>query len=455
MAKGQCLFAADDPGRIVPGSGRLQWLETVYAVIGGSIYDAVAGVQRIAPGTMSTDTTVYAERISATQSILPNVGKGIAIMHDLGQAYLFWYDTGTLTYKLDVIATYANPTKPTEIAAGVVMLDTYCTLLNTDGKLYTSKVNNPNVFTALSVLQANTAADVSIGIAKHLNYVVAFGLRSTNFFFDASNPSPGSPLSLYQGASLDVGCRDGQSIADLDGNLFWVATSAEARTFVALLPAGSLQVVPISTPPIDRILDQDNFQEETVFAYTVKFSGHLFYVLTLSLSNVTMVYDLTEKLWYYWTTETSGVEGYFLMARAASSNSYNGATGSAPKTFMLTEQTEVVATLDETVYSDSVATGGAINAHWRTRNLDYETSQRKFVSRLEVIGDKVPSSLYVRKSDDDYQTWSDWRTIDLAANRSNIRQCGTTRRRAWDFWHYANTAMRVKAFESEIDLGSS
>jgi len=57
-------------------------------------------------------------------------------------------------------------------------------------------------------------------------------------------------------------------------------------------------------------------------------------------------------------------------------------------------------------------------------------------------------------SDDDYQTWSNFREVDLSKNRPMLTNCGTFRRRAYHFRHQSNTPLRIQAVELMIDLGT-
>jgi hypothetical protein len=74
---------------------------------------------------------------------------------------------------------------------------------------------------------------------------------------------------------------------------------------------------------------------------------------------------------------------------------------------------------------------------------------------MEFIADQVPGSiLLVRSSDDDYQHWTDWRSVDLGSPEPYLTECGTFKRRAHNFRHQSNTAMRLQAVELQLDLGT-
>jgi hypothetical protein len=91
----------------------------------------------------------------------------------------------------------------------------------------------------------------------------------------------------------------------------------------------------------------------------------------------------------------------------------------------------------------------------RTAIVDNGTTKRKFYGRLEIIGDKVPggATMYVNHSGDDYNTWSNYRTVDLGASRAQIQLGGSDRRRAWQFLCSDNVPLRIEAAEIEFRIG--
>jgi hypothetical protein len=101
-------------------------------------------------------------------------------------------------------------------------------------------------------------------------------------------------------------------------------------------------------------------------------------------------------------------------------------------------------------YSD---VSGPIDVLIRTGILDGETTDRKHISRMEVIGDKVSSNAYIRYTDDDYNTFCGYRPVALAQPRSIVRRGGSTRRRAFDIRHTDNVPLRLESLEIDIDVG--
>jgi len=62
---------------------------------------------------------------------------------------------------------------------------------------------------------------------------------------------------------------------------------------------------------------------------------------------------------------------------------------------------------------------------------------------------KQGSSAMIRWSDDDYQTYSKGRPVDLSAAQARLRRCGKFRRRAFELIHIGSLPVQVSAFEIE------
>ena len=78
---------------------------------------------------------------------------------------------------------------------------------------------------------------------------------------------------------------------------------------------------------------------------------------------------------------------------------------------------------------------------------------RKFINSLQIIGDKVNANVQVRHSDDDYNTFSTWRTINLNKEQPRIQLCGSTRSRSWELLNTDGAIGRVEGIEIDFDLG--
>ena len=327
---------------------------------------------------------------------------------------------------------------PTGVFAGSAYLDSTTYTIDATARIYGSNLNDPQTWNPLNNLIAQIEPDGGVSIAKTLVYVIAFKQWSTEVFYDAAN-SVGSPLGTVQGSKVNYGCAAAASIQDIDGSLIWLATNRSSSLFVVMFE--NLQVSVISTKPIQRLLDGVDLT--TVYSWQHKENSHSFYILTIKNSNLTLVYDLGEKTWFQWTDSNGNYVPIVSSTLAA--------TSSGPR-LVQHESNGKIYTVSNTYYTDD---GSTITVDIYTPGFDGGVNKRKMLPRLEIICDQTSgSTLSVRSSDDDYQTWSNFRQMDLGKKRAYLNNNGSFYRRAYHLRHTANTPMRIQAMELSMELGT-
>ena len=324
------------------------------------------------------------------------------------------------------------------IVPGAPYFDTYVFVMTEDGKIWNSEPNDPTKWDALNFVTAEAEPDKGVALAKHFNYLIAFGQWSTEFFYDAGNAT-GSPLLPNQTMRIEFGCANGDSVVEMQQTVVWVAVGRNTgRTVLMLDGTRPMQISDVS---IERILNQSSLVN--VRAYSLKLSGHYFYVLNLLDDDLTLVCDIKTKQWSIWTSFVNNQEtildGVFY-------TSYNN------EGYALDNDNGVLYNISEHNYTDLV---GPIQYRIRTPLIDADSTLRKFIGRLEVVGDKIGATLRIRHTDDDYNNWSQYRNVDLNANRSILYQNGNFRRRAYEFFCTDNQPLRLQACEMDIDPGTA
>lgn len=393
---------------------------------------------------------------------------------------------------------------PTTTVRGICYLDGTYYVMTPEGAIYGSNINDPFSWSALNVIQANSEPDLGVALFRQLNLICAFGEYSTQFFYDAGNAT-GSPLLPYSSANLEVGCASGESVAQAENTLYFIGRARQKGRTVYMMEGTNPRV--ISTPFIDRILMADDLAN--VKSFFIKIAGHGFYVLTLPTSSITLVYDVNTGMWAKWTQLTAGsdltgatftwADGLVTATKSShgisdgdyvvvdSSNpigyNYSGAVNvvdantitypitSNPGTYVgsatITPYTETyfnmasytksgnldlvqdsttgtVYTVDAGTYLDNNI---PIKFHIRTSKFDAGTNKEKYFAKMDIIGDKVNGTAWVRYTNDDYQTWSKYRAVDLSAQRSQLYRLGRGRRRAFEIINYDNQPIRLEALE--------
>lgn len=346
---------------------------------------------------------------------------------------------GVLTATLNFV-----PTGP--YVSGAVFLNNYVLIGTSNNRIYNSDVGDPTTWNALNFLSFEQTADVLVGICKHLNYLVAFGAVSTQFFYDVGNPT-GSPLGLAASYTSEIGCATGDSIVATNNTVIWIGTSKTYGRSVYLMDGTA--PVRISTANIDRHIEADGLSDVSAYCYTI--NGHTLYILTLHNTHQTLVYDLNERMWYTWTQYSmqsndqpnpgTYQESYF---RPTYYTQLNGVP------YVLDDDTATLYYLDVNTYQDA---GQPIYCRTVTDISDNGSTKRKFFGRLEIIGDKVAGTMQIRHTGDDYNTWSNYRSVNLNAPRAQVYLSGADRRRAWEFLCTSNVPLRLDGAEVDFRIG--
>lgn len=517
----------------------IQWGPSIRACIslqGGKYY--VRGPTAVATGsaaeTLGMISTAPYQVARGTyaggvpQPIYTNLG---AVTLQYGEQMSFAVSKGGVTFIRVAQASYtlstdgtltaiADPDFPALTVPGVVYLDGTFYVMEPDGTIWNSVAtgDDPTDWPTDGFISAEFEPDGGVCLSKALNYVVAFGKWSTEMFWDAGNAT-GSPLLPVNNGVLLIGCASAGSVSQTESTLIWIAqrkgqnSSAQKGRFIAILVGTSYEEV--STPSVCRILDADDLS--LVYACVVEIGGHSWYILSLSTTGVTLVFDLKEKKWYTWSrlaaaspvtiSRLSQVNG-FVTGTATSHGLSDGdpvviggtsagftgtfnvnvtnanvftypisTTGTSTGTGALTatgftegifdavaavgvnglqlvqDQSGNVFTMNLTSPADLGSL--PVNVKLRTNNMDWGNADRKFCFAVAVVGDILASAAYglLRYTDDDFQTYSSYRRFDLSQQAQHESRWGAFRRRAWEWRHTGTSQYRIKALDPDITQG--
>jgi len=299
-------------------------------------------------------------------------------------------------------------------------------------------LDDPRVWDPVNMLVARIDPGEGVTLTKHLNYVVALKQWTSEAFYDAANVT-GSPLRSVQGAQSVYGCASADSVQEIDGTVVWLTFNRTVSPQIARMD--DLRATIISTPPIERLLDQISFAD--IFSWTLKHGGHRFYGLTIKQSNLTLVYDLDQSLWYQWTDPSGNY--WPIVSRSFTVNNKH----------IMQHETNGQLYYVEGDYEYPNDAGELFAVDIYTPNFDWNVDRRKVLNFMRFNTDQMEGSkLQVRSSDDDYQTWTNFREVNLANKRPVLIGCGTFYRRAWHIRHYANTPLRLKSIDLQLGVGT-
>ena len=359
--------------------------------------------------------------------------------------------SGTITFvdlgSNGVLTPSLNSFPAGPYVSGAVFLDNYIFIGTTNNRIYNSNLGDPTTWEALSYLSFEQTADTLVGIVKHLNYLVAFGNNSTQFFYDVGN-SVGSPLGLAASYTSEIGCASGDSIVATSNTVLWIGkTKTYGKCVYAM---DGVSATKVSTSNVDRHIEADDLSYVTAYCYKV--SGHTLYILTLHNTQKTLVYDLDEKQWYTWTQYAMAsntqpnpgtyYESYFR-------GTYYAEINNVP--YVLDDDNAKLYYFSTNIYQDD---GQPIYCRSVTDIRDNGSTKRKFYGRCEIVGDKVEGGvMQISHTGNDYASYSTPRSVDLNAPRAQVYLSGADRRRAWQFLCTSNVPLRLDAAEIDFRIG--
>ena len=446
----------------------------------------------------TVDDNVYNSNTDATTT---NVGPTSYLMVKNNNEA--WYLTGT------TLTQISDADYPIETVPGVIYLDGTFYVMNRAGEIRGSDIEDPSAWNSLNFIGSEAEPDTGIAIAKILNYLVALGEWSIEAFQNVNNPAPGSPLARIDGAYRQWGCASAGSVAYIENGLIFMSQSKlRGREVVRML---GLEIEKISTSSVEKVLLADNLS--TVHSFCFKAGGHSFYVLTLVDSAVTLVCDLMTKMWYQWSSQIAGTaqtltsvtssgttatatlsahgysDGQVVLIAGANQAGYNGtfiirrvsasvfsyavasglvtpATGTITATgytdgyfryinYVNNQGTDIVQHVtDGLVYQIGTTYTNdndiRINTRARTRAFNGQTLNNKSFPVLRIDADNVSANAYVRWTDDDYSTYTLFKSVSLGNNRKELRNLTRSRRRAFEVMHSDNSAFIASALELDV-----
>jgi hypothetical protein len=377
-----------------------------------------------------------------------------------GQQYQFLSDivvgmsgfksqTGGWAINVLTITKITDANYPPLTCVGAAWLNgtTYVVDINpTSGRniLRASALNDPLTWPPLNFLATSTASGAAVYICNYLTYVAVFTVYGLQMYYDAGNPT-GIPLLPVQSATWLTGCATPYSVVKVVDDLYFVSNSTTTGYAISVLRG--LTISKISTPAIDRILSLQTFS--IVSAQAFQTLGHSFYAIeaTLGGSSVAITYDITTGSWAQWTSIVGGSEVAFVGIHCLTLNQVYYMQDRISGTCLL---------LSSTATQDDIGTvRGTQPIYTRivTRPYDWATLKRKFMTAVYFIADTVSATVALSYTDDDYQTFSNPRTIDFSTVKKYGLRFGSSRRRAWQILHTAATTF--KAYSMEVDVDKS
>lgn len=351
---------------------------------------------------------------------------------------------GTITWRN---AGYYDPTAmPKDALPYPVYLNgcIYLIAKRTDGSnsdaIYNCDVDNPLSWGTSNFINAESFPDELNVLGRQSNMIVALGENSCEFFYAGSDVD--SPLLPNESLEQEVGCVAPNTLAQQEKFCIFVGNSDTGAWAVWVIDG--FTPTKISDEYIEKIIQAEDVAIADATGWVTRTNGHIFYVLQLYGQDRTLVYDLEERMWHEWSSN-NGLDQH------VGFNGVYGTEDGTGNTLILGLDDGVIYSLSPEIYQDN---GVSILADAITTKYDFESMNRKFMHNLNVVGDQITGdTVKIRWTDDDYRTWSNWKTLSLTT-RSFFTQLGKFRRRAFELLYTGNNPYRVEALEVEVSLGT-
>ena len=358
-------------------------------------------------------------------------------LYDTGSTKIVVTD-GTRIVTIDsanVVVTGASVDQPAAFNPHVVFLDGYLFLAKTNtAEIYNSNLNDPLAYTSGDFISAEMVADNLIRIVRLNNYILALGTASIEFFYDAAVETA-SPLKRVDTPVKNVGYLGGA--VTHQNRMYFVGQTQSTSPEVFMIEDWKLET--LDNPPLRRYV-----QPHTSFnGAIVTNGGRDFYVLTVG--SITYWMDLDTRLWTrvaFQNSATFALQAAMIVPRPTIGN---------VSVVIPTTGTSLYV-FNPNLYQDA---GVNYNVEVQTYKNMFDTYHEKYMSRLLVIADQANAgNVSLSWTDDDYQSFSPVRTIDLSERKPRIHRMGRFVERAFKFTYTTNNPLKLHHFEVDFNIGN-
>ena len=369
------------------------------------------------------------------------------------------------------------------LAGGCAVLDQTMYVLDSDGQVWGCAIADAqNWSDGLNVITAEKEDDAGVYIAKHFDHIVVFGRRTIEFMADAANPI-GSPLSVRQDISYNLGCADPNSIWRNGDDIYFLGidTSGQIQPYVLR----DFKPIPLINSGGSSFLTTTMSQETTLETVGSGMSsgGVTYYVMTVyeldgsgnPKAKGSYAHNSSTNIWTQWEFAGTVISGLPLVGYTLTDDSRIGegilATGELVYVVdnYVPYDTEVSGAVDYVtagyvgtgyVVLGSTADSNIITMKVRLDNYDADSRDWKFAHQLRYVGDSTQNAqdLQVRWCDNNnhqtnYDDFTD-RTIDISSPLNKLTRLGRFKSRSFEFEYTGSEQIRFEGVDLDVTEGS-
>jgi len=165
----------------------------------------------------------------------------------------------------------------------------FITDIPASGQFGISSLYDGTSWPALDVASAEGSPDPVVGVLVNQRQLWVAGTQSIEVYWDSGDNT--FPFTRIEGSLIEFGCSAPATFQKFGGTVAWLNNGGQ------VMAAEGYKPVRISNFAVEEaIKNTDNIGLSTAFSY--KDGGHTFYVLNLTGSDTTWVYDLATRQWH-------------------------------------------------------------------------------------------------------------------------------------------------------------
>jgi len=346
----------------------------------------------------------------------------------------------------------SDPDFPTSFFSYPVFLDGYLFFVDDKGNIINSDLNNPYSWTASNFIAVESYPDITQAIARVGNYIVALGTSSCEWFYDAANPT-GTPLARVDGATQEIGYLQG--LAATENAVYFVGRSSKGAASVYQIKG--LKVTDMGSPPVRRWLGVTTVVRNRRGSI-LNMAGHRFYIINQVTDQTqavqTYMLDLDNQMWSSLIFRQDAAGPYIFSSTTGFDNNLTNDYGATHTYFSEFGVNNVSVFRPELTQDNSIIN---FTCQFTTRPLDFGNYRLKFVSRLVFYTDQTPASstMNISWSDDDMNTYTTPRTVNVANVYQPLYACGSFRKRSFKLTYTDQYPMRWRSVEVDYNQGQA
>jgi hypothetical protein len=298
--------------------------------------------------------------------------------------------------------------------------------LSTDRRFWRhSALADAMTYSDLDVYPAESAPDRIVGGVASQSEWLAFGERTIETY--VNSPTENAAFQRVQGAVVEKGCANGNTIRRLDNSVFWVGDD------LIVYRMQGYQPIPISTQAMAAAFR--GYDPAKLFAFTYEDHGYVVYYVTAQ-DGQTWGYDVVASaraghpVWH--RRESFGLDRWRLNTLFKSNGEWYGGDYSNGNLYKLEW--------------GHVSEGSTVLRRQLRSGVLHNNGNRVFVHAMKMTVDtgqspKSPTTagqIAVRYSNDGGNNWYDWRVTNPGATGEFVkelvwRRLGMCRHRVWEF----------------------